>query len=286
MRVATVVLSLLFVPSLLAATVQPRAGAPKVTSTPKVTKTCPNDPTRVTKNCQCLPGFDDPGTIKKQCFCPDEENTRLVYDTTGSGKNKATTASCVCEGGAQYFDVAAKRCGCSAPYEPVYNNKGVLRCVLPPKTSTKKVKTTTTKTSSSTSSTWSSTSTSHSATPTPSGAYKRSIPTLDEAVKMGDGELEAVLSCQVGEKACEKDGSWSCTDIMSSLSHCGGCEGTAVDCGAIPGVGDVSCTQGRCVIDTCQRGYEIRSLDLPSNSTIPAAECAPRHKTKWLNIQT
>ncbi|RDB21986.1 Protein priA [Hypsizygus marmoreus] len=62
--------------------------------------------------------------------------------------------------------------------------------------------------------------------------------------------------------------SWECIDTQNDLESCGGCiiplhsqlsspEGE--DCTAIPGVSDVSCIRGGCVVHRCRPGYDINS---------------------------
>ncbi|KAG5729991.1 Protein priA [Termitomyces sp. T112] len=61
--------------------------------------------------------------------------------------------------------------------------------------------------------------------------------------------------------------SWECLNIQTELESCGGCvlslsgnvsdipEGA--DCTAMPGVADVSCVGGRCLVHRCMPGYEF-----------------------------
>jgi len=60
---------------------------------------------------------------------------------------------------------------------------------------------------------------------------------------------------------------WECVDTMSDLESCGGCavplhyaSPRGIDCTALPGVADVSCNTGSCVVHRCLPGYQI-SLD-------------------------
>ncbi|KAH9980421.1 hypothetical protein BJV74DRAFT_109935 [Russula compacta] len=57
---------------------------------------------------------------------------------------------------------------------------------------------------------------------------------------------------------------WECVDIAHDLESCGGCvlpltaySPFGVDCTALPGVADVSCLSGQCVIRRCLRGYTL-----------------------------
>ncbi|KAF5375869.1 hypothetical protein D9615_008246 [Tricholomella constricta] len=78
--------------------------------------------------------------------------------------------------------------------------------------------------------------------------------------------------CPQGLTACGVLGrnakSWECINTETDLESCGGCviplynaqigpEG--VDCTAIPGVSDVSCVQGGCLVHRCMPGYEINA---------------------------
>ncbi|TCD70118.1 Dihydroxyacetone synthase [Steccherinum ochraceum] len=60
---------------------------------------------------------------------------------------------------------------------------------------------------------------------------------------------------------------WECVDTQSDLESCGGCavplvHGSphGVDCTAIPGVADVACGGGSCIVHRCLPGY-VPSLD-------------------------
>ncbi|KXN91310.1 Protein priA [Leucoagaricus sp. SymC.cos] len=82
-------------------------------------------------------------------------------------------------------------------------------------------------------------------------------------------DLSRNLLCPVGMEACGIWGrsarTWECIDTMNDLESCGGCviplpgrhgqEGQ--DCTALPGVSDVSCMGGRCVVHKCTASYEI-----------------------------
>ncbi|KAH8094605.1 hypothetical protein BXZ70DRAFT_347818 [Cristinia sonorae] len=82
-------------------------------------------------------------------------------------------------------------------------------------------------------------------------------------------------TCDRGYTACGVFGwtgmrasqAWECIDTQSDLESCGGCaiplmRGSphGVDCTAIPGVADVSCGAGSCIVHRCLPGY-TPSLD-------------------------
>ncbi|KAF9445196.1 hypothetical protein P691DRAFT_735384 [Macrolepiota fuliginosa MF-IS2] len=83
--------------------------------------------------------------------------------------------------------------------------------------------------------------------------------------------LSRELICPTGMEACGIWGrnarTWECVDTMSDLESCGGCvihlpngygrEGQ--DCTALPGVSDVSCVQGQCVVHKCMPGYDVHA---------------------------
>ncbi|KAL1405703.1 hypothetical protein Q8F55_007373 [Vanrija albida] len=85
------------------------------------------------------------------------------------------------------------------------------------------------------------------------------------AVKRRDAEFVKNL-CPNTMKACRIDseelgfnGRFECVDITSNIESCGGCvgEGAGQDCTAIEGASDVSCVQSKCVVSSCQRGWEL-----------------------------
>ncbi|CAL1694226.1 unnamed protein product [Somion occarium] len=82
-------------------------------------------------------------------------------------------------------------------------------------------------------------------------------------------------SCDRGLTACGIYGwsglpasqAWECIDTQRDLESCGGCAipltlGTprGIDCTSIPGVADVSCSVGSCVVHRCLPGFVV-SLD-------------------------
>ncbi|KAF8314179.1 hypothetical protein DL93DRAFT_2040149, partial [Clavulina sp. PMI_390] len=57
---------------------------------------------------------------------------------------------------------------------------------------------------------------------------------------------------------------YECLDTQINLESCGGCvvpyddfedEAGGVDCTSLPGVADVECARGRCMVRKCQRGW-------------------------------
>ncbi|KAK7028331.1 hypothetical protein R3P38DRAFT_2935449 [Favolaschia claudopus] len=79
---------------------------------------------------------------------------------------------------------------------------------------------------------------------------------------------ELVHDCRDGFTACRIPGgsakSYECIDTRTELESCGGClYGTLIkghsllgeDCTTIPGVSDVSCIKGQCVVRKCMPGY-------------------------------
>ncbi|KAF8147746.1 hypothetical protein K438DRAFT_1625980 [Mycena galopus ATCC 62051] len=83
-------------------------------------------------------------------------------------------------------------------------------------------------------------------------------------------DLSGPQDCSAGQTACPIPGrgakSWECIDTQSELESCGGCiysddlprsSPHGKDCTAIPGVSDVSCVKGQCVIRKCISGYNL-----------------------------
>lgn len=75
------------------------------------------------------------------------------------------------------------------------------------------------------------------------------------------------LLCPYGHSACAIPGNkfgFECLDIRSDIESCGGCafplpgatKGT--DCTAVFGALDVSCQQGKCVVESCLEGYVLK----------------------------
>ncbi|EPQ53283.1 hypothetical protein GLOTRDRAFT_46015, partial [Gloeophyllum trabeum ATCC 11539] len=88
--------------------------------------------------------------------------------------------------------------------------------------------------------------------------------------------------CKFGWTACgvPSGAPWAyeCIDTRSDLESCGGCvtpltkySPRGEDCSSLPGVQDVSCTRGSCVVLRCQRGYTVsadHSACIPNNSEV------------------
>lgn len=75
--------------------------------------------------------------------------------------------------------------------------------------------------------------------------------------------------CFGGLTACGIPGrghnTWECIDTQTELESCGGCPypelssswKRGADCTVIPGIADVSCIRGQCVVHKCMPGYDI-----------------------------
>ncbi|KAJ3540955.1 hypothetical protein NM688_g6154 [Phlebia brevispora] len=88
-------------------------------------------------------------------------------------------------------------------------------------------------------------------------------------------QRRAETSCDIGFTACGVYGwqgfnsaeAWECIDTASDLESCGGCTiafgrnpARGVDCTSIPGVMDVACASGSCVVRRCLPGWLV-SMD-------------------------
>ncbi|KZS87919.1 hypothetical protein SISNIDRAFT_470538 [Sistotremastrum niveocremeum HHB9708] len=80
-------------------------------------------------------------------------------------------------------------------------------------------------------------------------------------------------------------GGFECVDVMNDLESCGGCIGNpltnpgsrlGVDCSALPGVNDVRCVQGKCVISSCSDGFQ-----LSDKGTCESRESGP-HRAQYM----
>ncbi|KAH7325217.1 hypothetical protein B0J17DRAFT_723235 [Rhizoctonia solani] len=111
--------------------------------------------------------------------------------------------------------------------------------------------------------------------PQPSGHYgkeKRNQPILGP-----DGTLErcpsAMTACPInpppalnGDRATATISSnepYECVNPSEDLYNCGGCSsmGRGVSCVDLPGVRGTSCTEGKCMIYTCTKGYMLSVND-------------------------
>jgi len=76
--------------------------------------------------------------------------------------------------------------------------------------------------------------------------------------------------CPQGLSVCgvlgRSTNAWDCVDTQSDLESCGGCaiplrgngpHGDGEDCTSLPGVSDVSCIRGECMVHRCMPGYDI-----------------------------
>ncbi|KAH9475177.1 Protein priA [Psilocybe cubensis] len=105
----------------------------------------------------------------------------------------------------------------------------------------------------------------------PSGYAKRAIEGYPSGYgKRSLSEASGKLLCPIGHSACQiiDRGAelWECVDTQKDLESCGGCmiqssylfsKKDGVDCTAIPGVSDVSCVEGKCVVRRCMAGFSI-----------------------------
>ncbi|PPQ66707.1 hypothetical protein CVT26_009567 [Gymnopilus dilepis] len=90
------------------------------------------------------------------------------------------------------------------------------------------------------------------------------------------------LKCPLGLTSCPIPGRggeyFECVNTQSDLESCGGCinpslpaygyynaQKVGVDCSALPGVSDVSCIYGKCVIHKCSYGYYLYKGECVAN---------------------
>ncbi|KAI1794000.1 hypothetical protein LXA43DRAFT_186797 [Ganoderma leucocontextum] len=73
-----------------------------------------------------------------------------------------------------------------------------------------------------------------------------------------------MTACGIYGRANGLGGAWECINTATDLESCGGCaipldtsSPEGVDCTAIPGVADVACRAGSCVVNRCVPGYEV-----------------------------
>jgi len=102
----------------------------------------------------------------------------------------------------------------------------------------------------------------------------------------GSGECNARGA---GHMACGVFGgaarAWECIDTDHDLESCGGCvlpltpyTPVGVDCTAIPGVADVSCASGSCIVHRCSSGYSA------STDSTHCVRDGEKHSEKLLEI--
>nr|VWO99489.1 Cytochrome P450 monooxygenase CYP52X1 [Ganoderma boninense] len=72
------------------------------------------------------------------------------------------------------------------------------------------------------------------------------------------------IPCGLFEQRGQVSEPWECVDAKHELESCGGCmtpfdslSPRGVDCTALPGVADVSCMGGACVVRRCKSGYAV-----------------------------
>jgi len=122
--------------------------------------------------------------------------------------------------------------------------------------------------------------------PTPSHHPK---PKRNTPILLADGTLQRcpsqMTACPIdappslnGERATatiSADEPFECVKPEEDLYNCGGCSsiGLGVSCGDLPGVRGTSCTEGKCVIYTCQKGY---TLTINANGTQECVAKTPR----------
>ncbi|WWC73201.1 uncharacterized protein I206_107167 [Kwoniella pini CBS 10737] len=220
----------------------------------------------------------------EECICPDYPNTELddgwgIGDWKRKGKDHEHP-KCVCKGNHQTYNAHTRKCECIknwCPWTPSTHDKRSgkkggyghhgLDCKPCGPTGS----------------------------PTPpgnggggggggyGGGYKKRSPSLHEAMQMRKTDsrgVEDFMGCKDQEKACESNGNWKCVDVSSLLWSCGGCPGDGVDCGSVPGVSEVTCHQGRCLIESCRRGYKLTDkpdIDYFTNTTCVNENDSPRH---------
>ncbi|OCH89939.1 hypothetical protein OBBRIDRAFT_755737 [Obba rivulosa] len=91
-------------------------------------------------------------------------------------------------------------------------------------------------------------------------ARKRAVPV---SMRARASCATGLTPCGVPSSAWARSPAWECVDTESDLESCGGCAiplggGTSmgIDCAALPGVADVSCIAGACVVHRCMPGYQ------------------------------
>ena len=82
---------------------------------------------------------------------------------------------------------------------------------------------------------------------------------------------EACMVPTITKKAVFDTGAFECIKTASDLESCGGCayplpgRPTGQDCSAIANVGSATCQAGKCVIDTCMRGFTFNGVACVQN---------------------
>ncbi|WRT68957.1 uncharacterized protein IL334_005939 [Kwoniella shivajii] len=272
MYFATIIIALFVLP-LLAYSSDPTPTQPEVRGYDEWQHQHPKCNDLITRDhitCKCLPQYQEPTSASshygkrseveerkggeeqlEECVCPDYPNTELDdgwdyghYKRGGKGGSGGDDdhPKCICKGDHQTYNPKTRKCECDDGYQPSTSGghykrggKGHGQHHLVCK-------------------------------PGPTGsaipARKRS-PSLHQAIKMreqDDRALERFLGCDSGENACETEGTWSCFNVKSLLWSCGARPGQGIDCGAAPGISEVKCHQGKCLIETCRRGFTLTDI--------------------------
>ncbi|RXK35110.1 hypothetical protein M231_07627 [Tremella mesenterica] len=208
--------------------------------------------------CECPAGLYSTQGV---CKCHDGAAVKVVIQYLHGGYKESVT--CDCPGKHQTYLISANSgatCVCDAGYTATFNKKGKLQCTVngqPPPSKRASIE------------------------------HKRSF---DEAIDVRESgvesrELEDLMGCEINEKACKMDRHWACKDMWFDLNACGGCKGEALDCAALPGVNEVRCSKGHCIVDSCHHGYTLET-PLSANSTSVSALCIPKRKEgNWLFLQ-
>ncbi|EMD39476.1 hypothetical protein CERSUDRAFT_45486, partial [Gelatoporia subvermispora B] len=101
------------------------------------------------------------------------------------------------------------------------------------------------------------------------GSYPNGCPTTAMNPARRRASVRKRAQCEPGLTACgvynwKSSEGWECVDTRSDLESCGGCaiplhyaSPRGVDCTALPGVADVSCRTGSCLVHRCLPGYQI-----------------------------
>ncbi|KAG8732152.1 hypothetical protein FRC12_019405 [Ceratobasidium sp. 428] len=64
---------------------------------------------------------------------------------------------------------------------------------------------------------------------------------------------------------------YECVQPEEDLHNCGGCSltGEGVDCDIIEGVRAVGCTEGKCIVYTCEKGYKLSTNERGIQECVP-----------------
>lgn len=85
---------------------------------------------------------------------------------------------------------------------------------------------------------------------------------------------------------------YECIDTRNNLESCGGCvvpyalndyedEPRGVDCTSLPGVSDVDCHVGQCVVRKCAKGWELALSEEDVNGTLLECVKVKKHHGAW-----